>query len=145
MPFLENFDRLMFYRMNDLLRDDVEVPRSNCRQQTRCSLVPAKLDLIEKPDAYAVHVDLPGVAKEDIQVHIENGALTVSAERKEELKEEGDLYRYMERRFGSIKRIVSLPEQADQESVKAELVNGVLYLVFAKKAEESSRKQVTIS
>jgi HSP20 family protein len=132
--------------MNELLRDDlIEVPRGNCRQQTKCTLVPVKLDLLEKPDAYIVHVDLPGVAKEDIQVHIEKNMLTVCAERKEEHKEEGELYRYTERHFGSIKRIISLPDQADQENVKADLENGVLHLVFAKKADEVSKKQIAIS
>lgn len=157
MSFFDNLDRYMFNRVNEFLRPDLaEDSAPTCLYITngdnkqvaplpRRGVLNAKMDLLEKPDAFLVHVELPGVRKEDIQVHVENGMLSLMAERKEEKKEDKDRYHYSERRYGSIKRMVSLPEQADPDNVKAEFENGVLCLSFAKKPENASRKQINIA
>lgn len=155
MSFFDTFDRYMFQRMNDVLRNDYEEPTvvitpvGNNKQVSSVSdrrgMLSAKMELLEKPDAYLVNVELPGVKKEDLQVHVENGMLSILAERKEEKKEDKDRYHYSERRYGSIKRTVSLPDQADESNCKAEFENGVLSLNFAKKPETVTRKQITIS
>lgn len=150
----------MFNRLNDFFRGDYEEPMlltGNTANTGKAvsvpagrhgGLLPAKLDLIERPDEFQVNIELPGVKKEDIQVHVENGMLSIAAERKEEkLTEDKDhRYHYAERRYGSIKRVVSLPEGTDAEKVKkACFQDGVLTLTFAKKAENASRKQITIA
>lgn len=157
MSFIDNLDRYMFSRMNDFFRPDLvddSVPsylyitngdNKQIASAPRRGMLGAKLDLLEKPDSFLVNVELPGVLKDNIQVHVENGMLSVMAERKEEKKEDADRYHYSERRYGSIKRMVTLPEQADPEKVKAEFENGVLCLTFAKKAETCSRKQIDIA
>lgn len=86
--------------------------------------------------AYHVEVDLPGMSKEDINIHIENDALVISGERKhkEEVKEEN--YYKIESSFGSFSRSFSLPENIDVENIHAESVDGVLEVVIPKLAKE---------
>lgn len=160
MPFFDRLDSCMLNRMNDFfnameydapmgstffITDGGDAkPVSVSTAGARRGVLNAKLDLLEKPDSFLINVELPGVKKEDIQVHVENGLLSVMAERKEEHKEEKDRYHYSERRYGSIKRVISLPEQADPDNVKADFSNGVLGLSFAKKPEAASRKQIAI-
>jgi HSP20 family protein len=110
----------------------------------RRGVLSAKLDVLEKPNEYLVNVELPGVKKDDIQVHVEKGMLSISAERRDEKKEDKDRYHYSERRYGSIKRVISLPEQADADKVNADFQDGILSLTFAKKPEAAHRKQITI-
>lgn len=160
MSVFDNFDRYMFNRLNDFFRGDYEEPMLltgntdgtgkavSVPTSRRGGFLPVKLDLIEKPDEFQVNADLPGVKKEDIQVHVENGMLSIVAERKEEKQSEDKehRYHYAERRYGSIKRVISLPEGADAEKVKkACFQDGVLTLTFAKKAESASRKQISIA
>lgn len=160
MPFFDNFDRYMFNRMNDFFRGDYDEPMlltgdvDNAGKEVAVpgsrrggTFLSAKLDMVEQPNEFRVSVDLPGVKKEDIQVHVENGMLSVAAERREEKQSDGKdaRYHYAERRYGSIKRVVSLPEGADAEKVKASFEDGVLTLDFAKKAGGASRKQIAIA
>ena len=156
MAFFDTFDRYMFNRMNELFRSDFgEEPlllTSTNGGDTKTVAVPprrgilsARLDMLEKPDAFVVNIELPGVKKEDVQVHVENNMLSVTAERKEEKKEDKDRYHYAERRYGSIKRMVMLPEQADSDKVHASFENGVLSLNFSKKPEHANRKQINVA
>ena len=82
--------------------------------------------------AYHIEVDLPGVKKEDINIQVEDGTLTVSGERKvkKEIKEEN--YYKIESSFGSFSRSFSLPEETDIENVHAETQDGVLEIVVPK-------------
>ena len=82
--------------------------------------------------AYHIEFDLPGVKKEDINIQIEDGTLSVSGERKlkEEIKEEN--YYKVESSFGSFSRSFSLPEEADIENINAESEDGVLEVVIPK-------------
>ena len=83
-------------------------------------------DLSETEKEYNVHVELPGVNKNDVKIDVENGILTVSGEKKSEVKEEGKKYHRVERSYGSFKRSVKLPDGIKPESVKATFDNGVL-------------------
>jgi HSP20 family protein len=96
--------------------------------------------------AYHMEVDLPGIKKEDINLHIEDGKLILSGERKtkEELKEEN--YYKIESSFGSFSRSFSLPEDVDVENIHAESVDGVLEITIPKLeiAKVDKIKKVTI-
>lgn len=92
--------------------------------------------------AYHIDVDLPGIEKDNIQIGIDNGVLTISGERKtkDETKEE-DYYK-VESSFGKFERKFSLPEDVDVENIHAESSNGVLEITVPKLAnqEEQVRK-----
>ena len=99
----------------------------------------AKLDLVETPKAYKVFLELPGVRKEDVKVSVDEGVLTVQAEQNEVIDSEADKYHYSERRYGTIKRAVSLPQGVSSDNVKASFNNGLLELEFQKPEKEAAK------
>ena len=91
----------------------------------RLSSAPA-MDVVEEKDHYLVHLDLPGLNKDEIQITFEDGILTVRGERKGESEtKDGRIYR-KERFSGSFERTLRLPEKVDAEKMDAALKNGVL-------------------
>ena len=90
--------------------------------------------------------DLPGIPEDKISIELDEGALTVSAEReREESVEDGRFYRF-ERRFGSFTRTIGLPQGVTEDNVKAEYKNGVLELHVAKPEQPKPRKiQIGVS
>jgi HSP20 family protein len=100
------------------------------------------LDVYQDKDQFTVVAELPGLRKEDIEISLHNGVLTLSGERKQEKKnEEG--YR-SERYFGRFQRSVTLPASVDGNKVKASYQDGVLKVVLPK-AEEAKPKQIEVS
>lgn len=104
-------------------------------------------DVTDEGDAYKLTADLPGFKKEDIQIEAENGILTISAERREETKEEDKKGRYLrrERTYGSYKRSFDLSE-VDDDNITAKYEDGVLTLELPKKTvpELESKKSIAI-
>lgn len=91
------------------------------------------IDVHETGDDYLIKVDLPGVSKEDIDVKLENGVLTIKAETSTQDSEEkeGRLVR-QERHFGQFLRQLSVGSDVDPHSVKAGFDSGVLSLTLPK-------------
>ncbi len=98
------------------------------------------IDVHETDDNYLIKVDLPGVKKEDVEVRLENGVLTIKAETSSEQKEEKDgrLIR-QERHFGQFMRQLSVGGDVDPQAVKAGFDNGVLSLNLPKVKQESPK------
>ncbi len=96
-------------------------------------------DVTQTHDAYLLDADMPGLAKEDIHVNINDGLLIVSAERK---KTDGDPWR-SERPFGRFERAFRVPEHVDVENIEARYENGVLHLTVPK-AERAKTRQIAI-
>jgi len=98
------------------------------------------VDVYAKGDDIVVHVELPGVEKDDIDLKVENGTLTIRGERKRASEiEEGKAYR-LERAYGSFTRRFSLPKGLDASGVKAAFKNGVLEVTLPKAEEAKPRK-----
>jgi len=96
--------------------------------------VPA-VDIREEEDRYVIHADVPGVKPEDIEVHMEDGVLSIKGQRESETKEEREGYKRVERVRGSFFRRFSLPDGANAEAISAKSVNGVLEIVIPKQAK----------
>ncbi len=92
---------------------------------TAAAWAPA-VDIKEEDGAYVLHADLPGVEPKDIELHMENGVLTLRGERKSETKEEKDNYHRIERVIGTFYRRFTLPDTVDAENISAKSTNGVL-------------------
>ena len=107
-------------------------------QQNISSFVP-DVNTREGEFAYHIDVDLPGIGKDDINVHIDNNVLTISGERKtkEETKKE-DYYK-IESSFGQFERTLSLPDDIDAENIHAESSDGVLEIVVPKMARKTEQ------
>lgn len=102
------------------------------------SYYPMKVDIKERDDKYLLEAEIPGVNKEDINIEVRNDVLTISAERKEEVKEERENYIKRERRYGSYRRSFSV-DDVEQDKIDAKFEKGVLYLELPKK-KDSLRK-----
>jgi len=102
------------------------------------------VDVFEDKDNLMVKAELPGLKKEDIQISLDNGNLTLSGERKQEEKhQDADVYR-SERWVGRFHRSVSLPCRVDADKIKATYSEGVLTVTLPK-AEEAKSKQIPIT
>ena len=101
--------------------------------------VPA-VDVWETEGELVYAFDLPGIPEDKISIEIEEGALTVSAERErtEELSED-TLYRF-ERRFGSYSRTIALPQGIDEDKISADYRDGVLEVRVAKPEQSKPRR-----
>lgn len=102
------------------------------------------LDVFDDKDNFVVTVELPGLKKEEINLSVHDGVLTISGERKHERDEkDGGAFR-SERYFGKFQRSVTLPAAVDANKVAANYKDGVL-TVELPKAEEAKPKQITVS
>lgn len=97
-----------------------------------------KVDVVTKDNTLVTRVDLPGIKKEDVLVQVEDGFLTLSGERKKEVKEEKDNVYREEREYGSFCRSVPLPKGVKADDVKATFDNGVLEVTVPLPAAEAS-------
>ncbi len=97
-----------------------------------------KTDIVEKDKEFIITMDLPGYSKENIQIEIENGYLTIHATTKneEEEQESGKLVR-KERYFGECSRSFYIGEDLETEDINAKFSNGTLKLYVPKKEEEA--------
>jgi len=101
--------------------------------------VPA-VDIKEEKDAFVIVADIPGVDPKDIEVHMENGMLTIKGEKESEKKEEREGYKRVERSYGSFYRRFSLPDSADPDKISAKSNNGVLEVRIGKQEKVQPRK-----
>jgi HSP20 family protein len=102
------------------------------------------LDVHEDKEEFTVRVELPGMKREDIEVSLQNGALVISGERKEEkVIKEAQVHR-QERYFGKFSRALTLPTAVAGDKVKAAYKDGVLTVTLPK-AEEAKPKQIAVT
>jgi HSP20 family protein len=85
-----------------------------------------EIDVFERDNRLITKIDLPGLKKEDVNVEVTDGYLTISGERKAESEEKKENFYRCERSYGSFYRAVPLPEGAKLEDVKATFLDGVL-------------------
>ena len=100
------------------------------------------LDVVETADAYIVKADVPGVAKDRIDVKVEDRDVTIGYETAEELAPGGKAL-WRERRHGKVSRSIRLPASVDASAAQAKHVDGVLELTLPKFVRPNA-KQITI-
>lgn len=101
------------------------------------------LDVYEDKESLIVKAELPGMKKEDLEISLHEGALTLSGERKAEPKHEiAETYR-SERFVGRFSRTVTLPAPVDADKVKAAYKDGIL-TVMLPKTEAAKPKQIQV-
>lgn len=100
-----------------------------------------RIDVTEDDKQFVVHVELPGVAKDDIEVSIEGNQVTIGAEAKRAVEsKEGEHVLRTERYAGRLFRSFALPVELDEAASEARYENGVLELKLAKKVPAAVRK-----
>jgi HSP20 family protein len=101
------------------------------------------LDLYESGDHFVAVVELPGMRKEDIEISLHDGTLTISGERKREGNNNGEAAQRTERYVGTFRRSISLPTRVDPGKVTATYKDGILKVTLPK-AEEAKPKQIAV-
>lgn len=105
------------------------------------------LDLYQNNDNVVALVELPGMKKEDIEISLHDGTLTISGERKDESTNgNGDSHKAerSERYLGKFRRSISLPVRVDANKVNATYRDGILTVTLPK-AEEAKPKQIRVN
>lgn len=98
------------------------------------------LDISETDEALLVRASLPGFRKEDVNIEVNDGVLTISASREQETEEKTEKFYRRERRVGSVSRRIALPASVAEDHADAELVDGVLTLKLPKSRKDSPRR-----
>jgi HSP20 family protein len=100
-----------------------------------------RVDVKETDQGYSVQAEVPGVAKDDIQVSIDGNVVTLGAEVKQaDTQTSDEKVLRSERYYGAVSRSFQLPADIDQETAKAKYDNGVLTLTLPKKKSGASQR-----
>ena len=102
------------------------------------------LDLYQSNDNLIAVVELPGMRKEDIEISLHDGTLTISGERKRESSSNDDKAECTERHIATFRRSIALPTRVDANKVSATYRDGILTVTLPK-AEEVKPKQIQVS
>lgn len=109
---------------------------------TGLAWVPA-LEIFERDGQLVIRTELPGIKKEQLRIDAEPGRLVMSGERSQDVEQKGANFFRSERRYGSFRRVVLLPEGVDAEQSKATFNDGVLEITIpAPKLETSHRIEI---
>ena len=98
-----------------------------------------RLEVTEDKAAYTVHAEMPGVAKDNINITIDGNRVAIGAELNR-AEEKGAKTLHCDRHFGHMGREFTLPQEVDQEAAEARYDNGVLMLRLPKKATTGARQ-----
>ena len=121
----------------------VELPRfESVSSAALASYMPA-FEVKENKEGYSFKADLPGVKEEDLKITITGDRLSISGKRDEEKKRDDETCYCYERSYGSFTRVFTLPSDVDSSKPQAELKNGQLTLLLARKPDQQP-KQITV-
>jgi len=127
----------LYDRMNRLNRIFNEAGRSAAESQSH---VLPRTDVIEHSEGYHFYFEMPGIKADSVNVQVEDGRLTVEAERKQpEWPKDAEVH-LSERSYGTMRRTFTMPEDASAEGIKATYRDGVLEVTVAKKPEAKPTK-----
>lgn len=101
-------------------------------------------DISENESEYSISAELPGIKKEDIDISLHDGVLSIEASSKSEHEEKGDKQIRSERRYGKFVRRFTLGDNVDETSVNAKFEDGVLKLVVKKVPPQEAPKPKSI-
>jgi len=94
------------------------------------------IDFVEKPEAYHVKVEVPGIDPKDIEVMFQNGLLTIRGQKvKSEVEEKSARFYRSERSYGTFARNLRIPTTVDEKLITATFKHGLLTIVLPKTAE----------
>jgi len=134
---------------NDLLRERVNrlfeqafgdvYSGAESEEVSSRSWTPA-VDIAETDEALTLYAELPGLAKDDVEITLEDNVLTVKGERKFEREETKENYHRIERAYGTFHRSFHLPSNVRSDQVEASFKDGVLRVEIPKQEEAKPRK-----
>ena len=102
------------------------------------------IDVVKSDDEYVIKASLPGYKKEDLDIMVHDGVLTIKADLKDDISNSSFEYLKRERNYSSFSRTLRLPDAVEDDKIVAELKDGVLLLTIPL-AEKSKPKKINIS
>lgn len=102
-----------------------------------------RVDVVEKKNQFEIHVSLPGMKKEEVQVRINDGFVVISGERKF-TKQNDETYHAVENFYGNFERSFELPSYVDAGKIEAEMNDGILKVFLPKTDANSNSSTITI-
>lgn len=100
-------------------------------------------DVYEDDNRISLKMEVPGVKREDLRIHMNANTLSVSGERKFERDEKRENFRRLERQYGLFCRSFEVPSSADRDNISANFEDGILQIEMPKRAEAQG-KQIEI-
>jgi HSP20 family protein len=97
-------------------------------------------DLIENENEFRLVTELPGLAREDVKITINDNVVTLRGEKKAETESKKENRHHIERTYGAFERSFHLATPVDKEKVKARFDNGVLTVVLPKSGESRTQE-----
>jgi HSP20 family protein len=112
-------------------------------EKTASSMWSPAVDVEERDLDYVVRVELPGVAKEDVNITTRENILTIRGEKKQKKESKESGYHRVERLYGSFQRSFALPGNVKDEKIEATFTDGILE-VLVPKAEEAKARSIEV-
>ncbi|MGB4467190.1 MAG: Hsp20/alpha crystallin family protein [Azovibrio sp.] len=137
---------LQLHREMERLFDDtfrgfgLSVPGLSPLPSEWAGMLKPALDIHETDKQYKITLEVPGVEEKDIQITVDDEVLLVRGEKRQEQEQDEGGFHRVERAYGSFQRALNLPEDADQDSIKAVFKNGVLTITMDKRAVSASKQ-----
>jgi HSP20 family protein len=133
-------------QMNRLLEDVFGPDTSRLTQPAdpMRGILSPRIELTETETELRVIAELPGVKEQDIEVALDDGVLTLRAEKKTERKDERENTHFTERSFGMFQRSLQLPFQINPDEVNAAFEQGVLTITMPKPKGRESRRKIEV-
>ena len=120
------------------------LPRNGTEAGTSPEWAPSA-DVSETEGEYLIKAEIPEVRKEDLSVTVQDGVLILSGERQQEKRDDSARMHRVERRFGSFARRFALPEDADDQGIRAESRDGVVTIHIPKqKIAQPEPRQIQV-
>ena len=102
-------------------------------------------DISETGKEYVIRATLPAVNKEDVQVTLDAGIITIKGERKQQRDDQNEKYHRVESFYGSFERSFSLPENVNADAIRCESKDGILTVHIPKtEKQEQKPKQISV-
>jgi len=140
-PFRE-FQRQINRLFDDFFSDFALAPRwwGGERELAPVGFTP-RVDVCETDKEVRVSAELPGMDEKDITVELDDAAVTIRGERKEESEDKGKNWYRREQSYGSFYRMIPLPASVDGEKATAKFKKGVLAITLPKREEDRSKRK----
>jgi len=132
-----------FDRLREEINELFEAPRLPTVRGLFDRPVSPPVDVTEDGEQFIVSCDVPGLTKEEIEVSLAQGVLTIKGEKRSPRRSEKTRVYREETWQGRFQRTISLPGDVDAAKVKADLHDGVLDILLPKR-EEAKPKQIAI-
>ncbi|WP_444677132.1 Hsp20/alpha crystallin family protein [Halomonas sp. E19] len=109
------------------------------------ALLKPRLDIAERDDAYVISIEVPGVDEKDIKLTLDDHRLVIEGEKRQESSSQEDRFQRIERSYGSFRRVLDLPADAQVEEILASFNQGVLTVRVPRSADaKPTRREIPI-